>query len=519
MSVTLLILCIASSVLIGTLAGSYKPTDIQNPMSGAEAVKFCGRPDVPRSAICDPDNLMSKDAKDAIEGFINMAKGAEVGVVVIERMASSFVLFSSYETAAEKFARTVHNSWGVGEKDSQNGVLVFLSIKDRTFFISRGEGVAKQLTDRHIDRVMEHVKPMLRVNDVGRAVESIVVEIDLITSDQEKAKTYFTASHSSGSNVSDSAASMKDEGSTTGGFVVIGIVFAVVGFISYRNTKERQELEKGKKALDKLMKEVNNIKEGNKFQCESCPICMDDFPLKVAEGRLEDASNLALSTMESSSSIDAGDTSTTRSSHNFGADVTEEKNDKKRPMALQCGHVFCYECLETHLNTSNGRRCPICRENVDGTSSPATAAGAASATAAPPTGGNGTRGPRTSTPITSSNDAPSSSSSPSCSNTGRVLRRPPSFWYRHHTPELLYRMNRMRYLYPRVMTDVSHAALTNAINNQSFAEFNVAAEQRLLQVTERLTKMREAAKSSGKNGSSRSSFGGGRSSGGRGGRW
>ena len=142
-----LFLVFASYLAIGTLAGSYKPTDILNPMSGAETVKFCGRPDVPRSAICDPDNLMSKDAKDVAEGFINAAKTAEIGVVVIDKMASSFVLFSSYEAAAEKFARAVHDSWGVGDKDAQNGVLVFLSIKDRTFFISRGLGVAKQLTD------------------------------------------------------------------------------------------------------------------------------------------------------------------------------------------------------------------------------------------------------------------------------------------------------------------------------------------------------------------------------------
>ena len=94
-----------------------------------------------------------------------------------------------------------------------------------------------------------------------------------------------------------------------------------------------------------------------------------------------------------------------------------------------------------------------------------------------------------------------------------------SYLFRRHSPELLFRLNRMRYLYPNVMTPQSYGALHAAIDSNSIHEFTAVAQHRVTAVTQVLTQMREAAQRSGSSGASRSSFGGGRSSGGGGGRW
>jgi len=88
-------------------------------------------------------------------------------------------------------------------------------------------------------------------------------------------------------------------------------------------------------------------------------------------------------------------------------------------------------------------------------------------------------------------------------------------------PELLFRMSRMRMLYPDVMTSRTHSELQNAVQRGSLPDFHQAAEARLVEVNRTLTDIaqRQNAARSGSRGASSSSFGGGFSSGGSGSRW
>ena len=78
----------------------------------------------------------------------------------------------------------------------------------------------------------------------------------------------------------------------------------------------------------------------------------------------------------------------------------------------------------------------------------------------------------------------------------------------------------MRYLYPNVIDAGSYRAMNSAIENQNFDELLRSSEVRQTLVQRIVTdaKTRAAAARSGSSGSN-FSFGGGRSSGGRGGRW
>lgn len=109
-------------------AVGLSPGDVPSPMANPQG---CGRIGVKRSSVCDVDNMMTSEDKDVIEGYINKIENDEVAVLMIKKMAPSFIGSNSVERASERFAREVHDSWGVGRKGEDNGALIFLSIDDR----------------------------------------------------------------------------------------------------------------------------------------------------------------------------------------------------------------------------------------------------------------------------------------------------------------------------------------------------------------------------------------------------
>ena len=127
----------------------------------------CGRPNIPRSQICDPDEMLSKESKDVVEGYINAITKAEVAVAIVNSMAPAFIGVDDVDTATRRFSMQLHNTWGVGDASIQNGILVFLSIGDRSIFISRGDGVAKALNMDAIESIINHMKTPLRSRKYG----------------------------------------------------------------------------------------------------------------------------------------------------------------------------------------------------------------------------------------------------------------------------------------------------------------------------------------------------------------
>lgn len=574
-------ICLLRLQLVATK--SYSPTDIPNPMLSVENAVFCGRPGVDRSAICDPENIISKSSKDVIEGFINKATTSQIGVVVISSMAKSFIRLQSIETASEKFARTIHDTWQVGDKFTNNGVLVFLSIEDRAFFVSTGVGVSNALTVEHIHSILEHAKSKLRMNAIGPAVEGIIVEIDMIISSPAEYKKQ-SFEHRT---VSDSVSNDSDSLSL---LLVAAFVLLAGGFGFYQS-RQKTELERGKLALDKLITEVKHMETDNKFKCSSCPICLEDFPVSITEAE-SDQHLLANANKCNTSSNDGEDIESATSTDDEKQDLLrridrlapepihsstlytppgnaskdKESSDKRRPMSLQCGHLFCYECISSHLKSGNAgaSKCPICREPIDPNAPrspppppPAPGQGPSPGHPGSSSVGLGSDGysqyndtdhhpsnaDNFSNPSCKSSSASSSSSaaatginenistnnyasyssmpasSASSASSSTFSSSSSSYLFRRNSPEILFRLNRMRYLYPNVMTPQSYGAMHAAIDANSIHEFTAAAQNRVIAVSQVLTQMREAAQRSGSSGASRGSFGGGRSSGGGGGRW
>ena len=279
---------------------------------------------MPRSVICDPENYLSKDSKDVLEGRIieiEEKKQLQFGVAVVGTMR---VLESQIDREAKRYAESLHTTWGVGDKNSQNGVVIFLAIDDRVVHISTGAGAKEKLTDLVIQSIIGRMRPYLKKGQYGKAIEASVIEMDMVMENKSIAPSFFEK---------------------YGSFLFFGGLIGGLLLYDWYKKNEEEKLKRGKKSLEKLMKEVK-ASEDNKFQFESCPICLEDFsqrrdPTDTEHIRINEDSSLNSSAYVASAqyrevrSMIPGQASSSSSS----SDSTSVPSDGKRPMTLQCGHV------------------------------------------------------------------------------------------------------------------------------------------------------------------------------------
>jgi uncharacterized protein len=77
----------------------------------------------------------------------------------------------------EDFSNKLFHSWGIGQKDTAEGVMVVLSIKDRKSRVEVGYGLEPYLTDGVVGEILRSAQPLLRQNNYGDAMEQIAHQI------------------------------------------------------------------------------------------------------------------------------------------------------------------------------------------------------------------------------------------------------------------------------------------------------------------------------------------------------
>ena len=191
------------------------------------------------------------------------------------------------------------------------------------------------------------------------------------------------------------------------------------------------------------------------YMTTSCPMCLEDFAPEV----------------------ELGDAAVPAPSSTVAADGNMQAGGLL-PKTLPCGHVFCEPCIRQYLDTA-ATSCPVCRVSIrhldDGT--------------------------------------------PGEFEGGAESRDPSSRRrYRSHMQMLMFRSSRIRERYPRAMDPTTHSVLEAAVHSGSLSDAIVVVERRSTEVQTMIADFKKRMSSDG-SGSKRSSFGGGRSSGGRGGRF
>lgn len=395
--------------------------------------------------FCDPDGLLTQSEAALLDDVLSSSEQTprhvpcrkahvpvQYGSSLLYRMdLTNFRDYDDPESkAAQLFAQSIHDTWGVGHESDcgGTGALLFLSDRDRTVYISRGKLLERVFTDRRLDTVINHMKPHLREGNYGKALVEAFQELDFLLEKGEPGLV---------ERISDWIVAYF-------GLMWILIIFGLV-YSSVRSAQARQrEYAVVASHLDELDRTRAEALQG-RFQATSCPICLERFVEPGSQG-----------------------------------------SDHKPLKLLRCGHVFDDTCWSEWVSSGQGQvdRCPICKQSV-----------APDHTAAAPRDARVTR--RT-----------GEDGGPTHATTTRVFQQ--------YQSDRNFRLRRLGHRYPRLVRPQQIQRWTS----DSYDGF-LARDPTFTELDPTRVSSKSGSSSRSHRGMRRSSstFGGGQSSGGRGGRW
>ena len=353
-----IVLSVLTLVVLATLtsARSYSSHDLPSPQKDPVA---CGRGNG-KSAICDPDGYLSKSEADEIDGIINFINegshgfkklpcrgstgGPQIAIGIVGSMARGS---GKKEDRAYKFAKDLHDRWGVGEASCQNGIVIFVAIKDRAMGFSTGRGLKKVFTDAMVPKIMALMRPKMREEEYGQALITAVTAIGNILS-TGKAPEVYADDDSIGSGLF---------------FILFGTIFGISRCFDLR---KRRRYNRSKKLLEKIDKDRARASSNN-YVITSCPICLEDFPGVKPNTTTSTTINGNQANTSTDAKNDALPTTVrvvqTGTRPNTASTSTEENDPVK---TLPCGHKFHQSCIMSWISGpgNSNQLCPICRQPI-----------------------------------------------------------------------------------------------------------------------------------------------------------
>ena len=232
----------------------------------------------------------------------------------MRRMDAEFVSQRSKEAAAEGFARAVHDAWGVGDAEKQNGVLLFLSAEDGTVFLSAGDGVRVFFGGKYVKRGMIRAERCLRQKSYKAALEFAIEAVHSSVKPPKLSKhTQLT-------------------------LVFLAFV-TLLSLLPNNHQHEGEAMMKGLQLLREFHGEIAEIVKSMYVQNEIfptayCPVCQQDFAPGNKSDDSYDDSPLVLM-----------------------------RPPSYRTVALPCGHVICYPCMKL-FRDKRYSLCPVCKLDI-----------------------------------------------------------------------------------------------------------------------------------------------------------
>lgn len=247
------------------------------------------------SDVCDPDGYLQAGSGESIQKALNALQadyevagcgGYEMAVAIVghaERGGS--------DRGMELFAKNIMDRWGVGKRACSNGIVLAIAVRDRKMHLATGKGARDQLSDKQAAKAIERMKDLLRASNYGGAVEQCVSDVAKVLSGEDLASSDWV-----------------------GCVVFVVVVAGVLASIVHREWSMTR-YRKCQRVLKRIEQERAKAR-AEKYQVESCPICLELF-----------ADNPALKTV-----------------------------------LIRCGHTFHEKCLQDWERVSRSQSCPVCRQ-------------------------------------------------------------------------------------------------------------------------------------------------------------
>ncbi len=117
--------------------------------------------------VLDQTNTLSPDEQHTINTVIHdyrNQKGIQLAVLIVPTIQDDYL---------ENFSINVARTWGIGQKDKNNGALLLVAMRDRTMRIEVGTGLEGDLTDSRAGRIIrERITPEFRAGKYAAGIQS-----------------------------------------------------------------------------------------------------------------------------------------------------------------------------------------------------------------------------------------------------------------------------------------------------------------------------------------------------------
>ncbi len=144
-------------------AVDYMPQTVPNPKTYGQDF-YVSNPD--RVLFNVTDTLLNQKLKE-----LQLNTGVEMAVVAIDGYNENKYLI------ARDFAIDLFNYWGIGDKDKNTGLLLFLAQRSREIEIITGSGIEGIMTDAVCGKILDDAIPLLRVDNFDSAIQWITGDI------------------------------------------------------------------------------------------------------------------------------------------------------------------------------------------------------------------------------------------------------------------------------------------------------------------------------------------------------
>ncbi|MBD5258730.1 MAG: hypothetical protein HDS52_08630 [Barnesiella sp.] len=191
--------------------------------------------------VSDPDGYLSPEAlrnADALIARMWHSQLSEPAVVVVSDLSGVDV---------DTYATELFDAWKIGKADTDNGLLLLISVNDRRAALRTGRGTEIALTDARAARIIrEIIAPAMKNGDVDTAVIESMEAVKGIIDDPQYADDLLS------SMANNAAAREKDDFFPVyigiGIFVFLGMtVWGIVAFVSSKGEERHERYEKLRK--------------------------------------------------------------------------------------------------------------------------------------------------------------------------------------------------------------------------------------------------------------------------------
>lgn len=135
--------------------------------------------------VSNPDGVLAPQTELALNEQLQLLyKNTEVELAVVVVDTYDNLQYSAYDFALDLF-----NYWGIGSKDSNTGLLLFLARSSRDVQIITGDGIAGIMTDAKCGEILDDNIDYLAADDFDRGIAHICKDIeDFLMQDENRSE-------------------------------------------------------------------------------------------------------------------------------------------------------------------------------------------------------------------------------------------------------------------------------------------------------------------------------------------